>query len=239
MSAVIKSFFTKSGIPAIGLTPTIRIWEVNGVTDDIIIGSPNGTGDPGSGIGTDGIMAEVIDSVGGISQDGFYKFEFTPAMGYDPTKSYITRIDGGSSLLPSDRYQVGDFDPTDEATVQNITDGIYDEPRNLHLIPGSMGEAINLNRADISAIRTNDLPVLLDLIDLVRKYQTNRTKIDPVANTLTVYDDDCVTVLRVFHLLDSAGNPDVSNVCERDPTSALNTAANSGSGATDTSSTCP
>jgi len=48
---------------------------------------------------------------------------------------------------------------------------------------------------------------------------TNRTKIDDVAKTLTVYDDDCTTVLRVFQLLDQNGNPSTDSVCERKPTS--------------------
>ena len=237
MSFVIQSYFAKGGTPQTGLSPTIRIWEVDGTTSDIIIGSPNGTGNPGGGVGTDGVMTEVID---GVSKDGEYKFEFTVAMGYDPTKSYSARADGGVTLPPADRYQYATFDATDNVTIQNLVDGVLDEPRAAHIIGGTVGEAINLDRADISAIRTTDLPTLYALIDLLRKYAANRTKLDPVNHTLTVFDDDCTTVLRVFYLLDQTGTPDAANPCERDPDAALNAAANGGGGSSDTTSTtCP
>ena len=44
-----------------------------------------------------------------------------------------------------------------------------------------------------------------------------RTRIDPTSKTLTVYDEDCTTILRVFNLYDSTGTPSVVDVCERKP----------------------
>jgi hypothetical protein len=58
------------------------------------------------------------------------------------------------------------------------------------------------------------------LLDVIRKYSTNRTRVDATAKTLTVYDDDCTTVLRVFDLLDGAGSPSIDEVCERKPDSS-------------------
>lgn len=98
---------------------------------------------------------------------------------------------------------------------------MWDEPRLSHTTIGTTGEAVNLDRADITAIRVTDLPAILALLDLVRKYDTNRTVIDPTTKTLTVYDDDCSTVLRVFQLYDSTGTPSIADVCEREPKASV------------------
>ena len=79
---------------------------------------------------------------------------------------------------------------------------------------------------DINNINNNTNQLILDatqikdLINLLLKYETNRTRIDPVNKTLTVYDDDCTTVLRVFQLLDENGNLSTNSVCERRPVAA-------------------
>lgn len=197
MSAIINSFFTDSGTPVLGLTPTIRIWEVTAGTESLVVGSPDGT------------MFEV--------GDGFYKFEFTTAMTYNPTSTYLFRVDGGVTLSTADRYQVEKFNPTDE--LSNVADVVWDEPANDHLVGGSMGEKINMTHATTQSLvlATNDI---MSLVDIILKYETNRTRIDPLAKTLTVYDDDGSTPLRVFDLLDDAGVLSVEDVCERNPVSA-------------------
>ena len=185
-SIVISSFFTKNGIPQVGLTPTIRIWEVSGASQILIIGSPNGTGDPGTGVGTDGAMQEILDGgsplVGspGSSQDGFYKFQFTGAMGYDPTKTYLVRADGGSTIPGGERYQ-----------------------------PGQIDSSINLIQIDVTNI--------LNVVDEIRKYDKNRTLIDENNFTLTVFDDDGTTPLKVFDLKDENGVASITKIFERIP----------------------
>jgi hypothetical protein len=200
MSAVINSFYTNEGAPALGLTPTIRIWEVDGASETLIVGSP---------INTDGVMLEV--------GDGFYKFEFTTAMAYDQTKSYLFRTDGGMTLSNSDRYQSEAFDPTQE--LSNIPDAVWSETAIDHISSGSMGELINITHATTQSLvlSVNDI---ITLVDLLLKYETNRTRIDAVAKTLTVFDDDGTTELRVFRLIDGTGTPSVEEVCERNPISA-------------------
>lgn len=189
-STVITSFFTKSGVPRTGLKPTIRIWEVGATSETLIIGTPNGTGDPGTGVGTDGIMQEVYDTIGSpgsgsplpnSSRDGFYKFEFTDSMGYDITKRYLVRVNGGQNIPPGERYQTTSISPV-----------------------------ANLIQIDISNI--------LDVVTEIRKYHKNRTLIDENNFTLTVFDDGSPqTPLKVFDLKDENGVASITSIFERIP----------------------
>ena len=65
----ITSFITRAGVPATDIDdlnphldgrnyPRLRIWEIDGGTQDLIIGDP-----AGSGLNTDAIMSPVIDGV--------------------------------------------------------------------------------------------------------------------------------------------------------------------------------
>lgn len=209
----INSLFTNSGIPAAGLGggyPSVRIWEVNGNVQTLIIGTPSG-----SGQNTDGIMSEITVS-SPASGDGFYTFLFTDLIGYDATKKYLIRSDGGPTLPDTDRYQTASIDPIEET----IINGVWDEPLAPdHQIVGSAGLTLSQIKADTTLLFL-DVAAVQNIVDLILKYDTNRTKIDDVNKTLTVYDDDCTTVLRVFNLLDQFGNPSTDSVCERKPVSA-------------------
>jgi len=204
MATIINSYFENNSGPLTGLTPTIRIWDVDGASQTLIIGSPNGTGS-----NIDGTMVEVDD---GTSQDGFYKYEFTVGLGFDVTRTYLARVDGGAALNRL-RYQVVRFDPNTNLGANEVADAVWDASVIDHNTVGTMGEYQN----NIEIIRTVDIPALFNLIDLLRKYETNRTRIDTTTNTLTIYDDDCSTPLRVFKLLDSSATPSVADVCERVP----------------------
>ncbi len=56
-----------------------------------------------------------------------------------------------------------------------------------------------------------------ELLNILFKYENNRNKIDKIANTLTIYDDDDISVLKVFDLKDSTGVGSVTEVYERIP----------------------
>jgi hypothetical protein len=71
------SFFTTRGLPASGLTPTIRVRTVF----------------DGALIVEDGSMVEV--------GDGWYKYDFAT---YDPAIDYAIRCDGGSGQPVNERY---------------------------------------------------------------------------------------------------------------------------------------
>lgn len=202
-SITITSHFSKNGIPSINLTPTIRIWEVN--THTLLIGAPDGTK-----LNIDGIMTEMVSSPAG-TQDGFYKFEFTTILGFDDSKQYLIKVDGGASENNYQRYQVSQIDP-----IIDVVDAMFNEPIIQHTQVGSFGEKINQLSANTEQLTLNLIDVMA-LLDLVLKYDTNRTKIDIVNHTLTVYDDDCSTPLRTFKLYDANGIPSVADVIERRP----------------------
>jgi len=145
-----------------------------------------------------------------VTRVGFYRFTFTDALGYDVTKTYIIRVDGGATLPVHQRYQV-----------QQVSPGPWDEDRTEHLVAGTTGEALSLIRADTAAITDNlylDADSVLNVIHTLLKLETGRTRIDPTSHTLTIYDEDCTTVLRTYTLYDSIGNTSVTDVCERVPT---------------------
>jgi len=230
---IITSFFTSGGVPIIGLTPTIRIWEVDSADQTLLIGAieglngagPVGGGAPAGAIGTDGTMLEMHDKTAGASgsgglplggsQDGFYRYVFDTVNGYDATKAYVFRVDGGVAQPTNERYQAGEFDPTNSADA--MVDLIYDEPRLDHLVAGSFGESFNQDRTDLTSL-VLDLADVETLVTLLLKFETNRTRIDATAKTMIIYDDDCITPLRTFSLRDGSGTPSVTDVCERTPT---------------------
>lgn len=73
----IVAFFTNVGVPATGLSPTIRIRELAG--DTLVI--------------TDAAMVEV--------GEGMYRYNFTA---YDTTVNYAIRCDGTATLPNAERY---------------------------------------------------------------------------------------------------------------------------------------
>jgi len=105
----ITAFFTNKGVPATGLTATIRIRDVS--DNSLII--------------TDDSMIEV--------GDGWYKYDFTT---YDATKDYAIRCDGGSTLEGNDRYTYGGNEQFDnllneiKLETDKIQPDIIDVPEN-------------------------------------------------------------------------------------------------------------
>lgn len=205
---VITSFFTNNGVPAINITggyPQIHIWNII----------------PGGGLDTylgDFAMVQVTN-VGG-DKDGFYKYTFaTPT--FDPTKTYLFRSDGGPTLSAGERYQSIQLDPS--GVITNVADEVWNAVSANYLVAGSTGAVIAQTEANTVAIANNlflNPNSVLDLCQLLVQFETNRTKIDPLAKTLTVYQNDCVTPLRVFSLLDTTGTPSITEVAERKPVSA-------------------
>lgn len=210
---IITSFFEDGTGPLTGLSPSIRIWEVSVSGDTLIVGSPCGTGS-----NTNGTMTEISDCGSpGTAQDGFYRFTFTDVLGYNPNNTYIARVDGGAPLPMSFRYQISNVSPLDSVDTEFIENAVWDATAADHTggSPITMGQLQNDTYISVETVRVTDIPALFTLMNLVRKYNTNRTKIDSVTKTLTIYDDDCVTPIRIFRLLNSGGVPSVDEVCER------------------------
>lgn len=206
---IISSYFENSSGPVTGLTPTIRIWEVTTMGELLVVGSPCGVGSS-----SDGTMTELGDCGSPETQtDGFYRYTFTDALGYDTESSYVVRVDGGAVLSTAFRYQTERITPADAVDTTFISDAVWLADPNEY--PDGSPQTMGGIQNNIEVIRLNDIPAVFDLLDLVRKYNTNRTKIDTTTSTLTIYDDDCVTPLRIFRLLDSSGTASTSEVCER------------------------
>lgn len=74
----ILAFFTDSGVPKTGLSPTINVREV--LTGILVVSGSNMTG----------------------FGDGSYYYEYTT---YDSEKDYAIICDGGSSLVDTERYK--------------------------------------------------------------------------------------------------------------------------------------
>lgn len=214
--ATITSFFTKDSIPATGLVPTVSIYQID---PPLLV-----------------IESADMSEVGG----GFYKYIFTNTQGYTLDKQYTVLSYGGLSLDPQDRYGTGvlaiqpvDLTPSSTATVAS---SVWDQLSVEHNLPNTFGALVQaaetISAADIARISgsvwdellidhtidgsaSDVLTTALDVVVTILKYQQNRTKIDPQAKTLTVYDNDQTTPLRVFNLRDRTAQSSVEEVFER------------------------
>lgn len=95
----IVAFFTNAGIPALGLSPTVRIRELS--TDTLVV--------------TDAAMAEV--------GDGFYRYDFAA---YDTTVNYAIRCDGTSALSNAERYMWAGNEDYDKDIASAVWDFILE-----------------------------------------------------------------------------------------------------------------
>lgn len=118
---------------------------------------------------------------------GFYKYNFAS---YDYTKHYGVRYDGGAGL--GNRRYVVAFNSN---FYQDVAFGNAEELITDHTTADTVGWTIGQ----------------------LHKYQKNKTKIDLINYTLTVYDDDGTTPLKVFDLKDQSGSPSTTAIYERDP----------------------
>jgi hypothetical protein len=124
---LISSFFTRNSAPITGLTPTIRIWQLDPGGDFLVV--------------TDAAMTET--------GDGFYKYDFTT---FDVDEDYVFRTDGGVPQL-DERFQYGASEDSqlETTTIEAIADQVWDEDASTHTIPGSTGATLNL----VAAILAN------------------------------------------------------------------------------------
>ena len=133
----ILAFFTSSGTPVTGLTPTIRIRDLS--DNSLVI--------------TDASMSEV--------GDGHYQYNFTA---YDKDTDYAIRCDGGITLNESDRYTYAGnenyIDDINETISQNVS-GSNTEITNISTKIDSLSASneVNFNtlNTNISEVNTNVL----------------------------------------------------------------------------------
>ncbi len=112
---------------------------------------------------------------------------------------------------------------TSGATPTAIADEIWNRMAISHTAGGTFGEMINLIKAtsDLNFVGINEandkLDIATDLVETLLKYGTNRTRIDQTAKTMTVYEDDGTTPLKIFDLKNFVGTASITEVAERVP----------------------
>ena len=139
------------------------------------------------------------------------------------TETVATSGGGGGGATPAQIAEAVWTDPAAATTISAnvpsagaVADAVWDEAFAAHSIAGTYGLlaqqiATDANQAHLVALQA------VSLMEVLLKYEKNRTKIDKTAFTLTVYDDDGTTPLRVFNLKNSLGAPSVTEVTERVP----------------------
>jgi hypothetical protein len=141
--------------------------------------------------------------------------------------------DGSSAIAPT----IGDYQVVVNLSTSNLVDTIAtggatasevaDEVWNRLAVNndqiGSFGQLINLihqtstqTAVEVAELQTK-LDTASDLITTLLKYERNRTRINPTAKTMTVFDDDGITPLRVFDLKDFTGTASITEIAERAP----------------------
>lgn len=153
-------------------------------------------------------LLNVLVVSGGATTEiggGWYRYDFVT---YDNMKNYVMLFDGGISLPTEERYK--------PAANESYAEEVWEEQGTAHLNADTMGLLQNQIAADAAQVRI-DMTTAISIVTTLLQYQTNRTKIDKVAKTLTIYDDLGTTPIKVFDLKDSTGALSVTEVCERMP----------------------
>lgn len=80
------------------------------------------------------------------------------------------------------------------------------------------GSGLSIEQDDTLNFIKGKLESLFLIVDLIRKFVTNRTKINKTDNSLTLFDDDNVTPIVRHQLKDQNGQPSIDVIHERLPT---------------------
>lgn len=190
INKIITVHYTSVGVPTVGLTPIINIFELDSYDQNI-----------NTLVVSNGNTCEI--------GQGWYRYDFIE---YNPSKNYVYTFDGGDSLTTGDRYKIGG----NESFVEDISNGVWEEPLSGHLSTGTSGFALTQIKSDSTSLMVSQVAIT-SLVNTLLKYERNRTKINTSTSTLTIYDNDGTTPLTTFHLKDHLGQPSISEICERLP----------------------
>jgi hypothetical protein len=206
---IILSFFTENGVPKLGLTPIIKIVDID--SDEIVIENDNMT---------------ALES---MTHAYIYNF-----IDYNENKNYAILIDGGEELNNIDRYQ----DTTNDSKnikdnllqVKLNTNDIYNLNEIQTELINTIAEASTIlqetTQIMLEEIETSigtphstvfeDLALIIEKIDalqiiinIIKKIESN--KWERTATQLIYYDDDKITPLITFNLFNKNGNPTTLN----------------------------
>ena len=129
----------------------------------------------------------------------------TPYIQVMDTNIVTNKVSSLVSTVETDVVTVGG----NVLSVAETAQAVWNANLSVYTSPGTAGNIVNEIELTSSEI--------LNIAGIVLKYQANRTKIDKVAKTLTVYDDNGTTPIKVFDLKDSTGTPSITEITERTP----------------------
>jgi hypothetical protein len=183
-----------------------RVSTLGGLTGEGIFGfggATGGAGIRGKGVNGEGLLAEggtassgiraagagagngLLCTAGPTGHGGEYRGGVTSGHGL-----YCLASTNGNGLQ-IEGGGAGDSFNADSMT--QITNSIWDEPEASHVAADTIGLAISR----------------------LRKWRTNREKVNAVTNRLELYDDNGTSIIQQFDLTDSDGNPTSVAIYER------------------------
>jgi len=130
--------------------------------------------------------------------DGFYRYDYSA---YDSTKEYAIICDGGISLSDTERYVYAG----NENYVEDIIDGVWDEPIAGHLIEDTMGhgmyhQALNGSvHIDINGISGTTYPA-----------GTRESPCNNIADAVTIASLHSFQYLHIHNSVTVSGGEDIS-----------------------------
>jgi len=173
--------FTNAGVPAIGLSPTIRIRRTD--TQALVV--------------TDVVMTAE-------QGDGAYSYDFAPVDGLD----YSIRVDGTATLPDAERYAFGSLSGAEEARIETDIPAILVDTGTT--IPAQITALNDLSIADVQAALTAqgysttmaaDLAVAV--LEIARIHQMHGLDL---ANPLTITDTSRTVGTIVQAITDALGS---------------------------------
>ena len=137
------AFFTNNGVPATGLSPTIRIRDVS--DNSLLV--------------TDAAMTEI--------GDGWYKYDFTT---YDKDIDYAIRCDGGVILPDAERYTYAGnenyIDDISESITENTSGGFNNLDTKIDGLSASNQDNFDIVNNNISLVPSGTWSVSAALYDI-------------------------------------------------------------------------
>jgi len=130
--------------------------------------------------------------------DGIYKYIFTT---YDNRTNYGFIVTAGAGIPQNQQYHVA----FNESYVEDIAFETWEEDQLDHLTAGTTGFE--------QALNSETLAIVTEIL----KYDRNRTFVNPINKTLTIYEDDGTTPFKIFDLYDDSGVRSIIDIFERVP----------------------
>jgi hypothetical protein len=137
----------------------------------------------------------------------------------DSTLLKATDIKDETALIKSDTTSIKGDTTTIKGDTSTIKADVISSKAVIDatkLVVDGIDSDVTSMQADINAMDLS-MTTLVSIVNVLLKYEKNRTRVDRNNFTLTVYDDDGSTPLKVFHLRDFNGNASYTEVAERLP----------------------